>query len=66
MARGLHINEFVTTRAARFQLNPKNESESENERRSFYLSEFLDDLMYQVPGVDNYPADIQGTHSSFG
>ncbi len=48
-ARGLHINEFVTTRAARFQLKPQNESDSEDE--VFYDYEFLDELMYQVPGV---------------
>ncbi len=56
MARGLHINEFATTRVARFQLNAQNESAWEED--SFYDSEFLDDLMYQVPGVDNYLANI--------
>ncbi len=61
MARGLHINEFMTTRAARFQLNANNESDSES--GSFYDYEFLDELMYQVPGVDNYPADIEGEKS---
>ncbi len=55
MANGLHINEFAATRAARFQLNPSNSSDWSS---GSYHYEFLDDLMYQVPGVDNYPGNI--------
>ncbi len=56
LARGVSIDEYAATRAARFQLNSHNSSDWATSS-SFY--EFLDDLMYQVPGTDNGPTDIR-------
>ncbi len=56
LARHLSINEYADTRLARFQLNQHNSSVWASDM-SFYG--FLDDIMFQVPGVDNYPADIK-------
>ncbi len=56
LPRNTHINEHAATRAARFQLNSKNSRVFQSDS---YFYEFLDDLMYQIPGKDNYPANIQ-------
>ncbi len=56
MANGQHLNEYAATRAARFQLNAQNSSDW---RSSTYFYEFLDYIMEQVPGVDNYPGNME-------
>ncbi|XP_013381901.1 uncharacterized protein LOC106152737 [Lingula anatina] len=51
------LNRFARSTLAKFQLNPMNRPWAKNEEFSSNY-EFLDQLMAQIPGVDNYPGRL--------
>ena len=61
MRKKLTLEDFEKTRAARFQLNP---ADSNTFKEGFDNYELLDELMEEVPGMNNYPADL--TDEAFG
>ena len=61
MARGDTLSTLAQSRAARFQLNPLDSDSWTDGVVDYGL---LDKLMAEVPGRDNYPADLRET--SFG
>ncbi|XP_013413629.1 uncharacterized protein LOC106175977 [Lingula anatina] len=62
MAYKSNMAELTGSRRARFQLNPENKANWGEEH--VYAHSFLDDLMEQVPGKDNYVANL--TDDIFG
>ena len=50
------IEEQVKTRAARFQVNPRNSNVWRDVKSTFG---FLDKLMGEIPGKDNYPNNLK-------
>ena len=55
MAKKKTLKEYVTTRAARFTLNPFDTDEWVDGRKNYGL---VDELMAEIPGKDNYGAEL--------
>ena len=53
MRRKKELNEHENTRAARFELNPLDNSRWKD---AIFKKSYLDELMNEIPGLDNYPA----------
>ncbi len=55
MRDGMDWYQYLQSRAARFQLNPEDKDDWSHKQPHH---QFLDSLMEEIPGKDNYPADI--------
>jgi len=64
MYNNLDMRNFARNKAARFSINPFENadldlfSQSDEYNDTYFANSLLDDIMYEIPGKDNYPGHI--------